>query len=248
MFAVVYLAFGALVGATVPNAVNGTVLLMLIWIVDVFFGPTLSGSDAQVTRLLPTHFISLWTVNLPAGHAGASELVWSLTWTVTATATPFAVVLRTAAVARRWRAARPGSAGTQLWTGLRMAWRTWRRTPVLWALLAVVPAVFIWLSDAITPHGSTPVTLREDGAPLTEMLDPAHMHAATMALVAVASLAALAGVLIALDAREADHRLALAGQRRWVVLATRLSTVLAGAGIATAASGIATSTAFDAHQ
>src|SRR5665811_353013 len=59
MFAVIYLTFGAIVGATVPNAVNGTVVLMFVWIIDVFFGPTLISSESVLTRLLPTHFVSL---------------------------------------------------------------------------------------------------------------------------------------------------------------------------------------------
>jgi len=50
--------------------------------------------------------------------------------------------------------------------------------------------------------------------------------------VSVASLAALAGVFIVLDARSADQRLALAGQRIWVLLATRLGMVLTAAGLA----------------
>jgi len=248
MFAAIYLGFGAIVGATVRNPVNGTVLLMFIWIIDVFFGPGMSGADSPVIRALPTHFVSLWTVNLPPGHGGASELVWSLVWTGAALVGAFLVVLQTTSVGRRRRAAQVGSAAAQLRSGLRIAWRGWHRTPVLWALLAVVPAVFIWLADAITPHGSAPVGLRENGTALTAMLDPAHMHAGTMAPIAVGSLAAIAGVFIGLDARNADQRLALAGQRRWVVLATRLGTVFLAAGVATAASLAVTATVFEAHQ
>src|SRR5262249_19649198 len=39
MFAVIYLAVGALTGALVRNPVNGTVLVLFVWIIDVFFGP-----------------------------------------------------------------------------------------------------------------------------------------------------------------------------------------------------------------
>lgn len=249
MFAVIYLAFGAIVGATVPNAVNGTVLLMFVWIIDVFFGPTLISSESVLTRLLPTHFVSLWTVNLPSGHGGLSELAWSLLWTTTALAAAFIVVVRTSSVSRRRNAQKSvPSALTQLRTGLKMGWHDWRRTPVLWLLLAVVPAVFIWLADAVTPNGTTPITLRENGVRFTDMVDPAHIHAATMAPVSVASLAALAGVFIVLDARSADQRLALAGQRIWVLLATRLGMVLTAAGLATTISVAVTATVFDAHQ
>ena len=66
-----------------------------------------------------------------------------------------------------------------------MGWHGWRRTPALWVLLAVVPAVFIWLADAVTPRGSTPVSLVEDGVRFTDLVDPAHIHAGTMAPIAV---------------------------------------------------------------
>jgi hypothetical protein len=253
MFAVIYLALGAIVGATVPNPINGTVLLMFVWILDVFFGPTLSSSDAIVTRLLPTHFVSLWTVDLPAGHGGPDELAWSLVWTVTAVVTAFLAVARTSTFGRQHATRGAGSpdAGSwrlQLGAGVRMALRDWRRTPVLWVLLVLVPAVFIWLSDAITPHGQTLLTLREDGTRFTAVVDPAHIHGGTMAPMAVASLAALAGIFIVLDARSADQRLAIAGQRGGVVMATRLGTVLVAALVATAASLAVVAVVFQPHQ
>lgn len=243
MFAVIYLSLGAIVGAVVPNPVNGTVLVMFVWILDVFFGPTLSSSDAVVTRVLPTHFVSLWTVDLPARHGGPDELAWSLVWTVAAVGAAFLVVARTSTFGRRraqWR--------LQLGTGFRMGLRDWRRTPVLWVLLVLVPTVFIWLSDAITPHGRTLLTLREGGTRFTEVVDPAHIHGGTMAPMAVASLAALAGIFIVLDSRSADQRLALAGQRGWVLLTTRLGMVLLAALVATAAALAVVAIVFQPHQ
>src|SRR4051812_14702703 len=41
MFAVIYLAIGTIVGATVRNPVNGTVVVLFVWILDVFFGPAM---------------------------------------------------------------------------------------------------------------------------------------------------------------------------------------------------------------
>ena len=247
MFAVVYLGLGAVVGTLVPNAVNGTVILMFIWILDVFFGPTLSGSESPVLRLLPTHFISLWTVALPSGHGGPGELALSLGWVVAAVALALWVVAGTTTTGRVRRAGRTGPLG-QLVTGLRMGGHDWRRTPMLWALLALVPSVFILLSDAITPHGHTPVVLREAGAKVTTMVDPAEIHAGTMAPVAVASLAALIGIFVVLDARAADRRLSLAGQHPAVLLATRLTLVLTAAAVATAVSLAITATVFDASN
>ena len=152
MFAAIYLAFGAIVGATVPNPVNGTLVLLFVWIIDVFFGPTLSASQSLLTRVLPTHFVSLWTVDLPRGHGGPGELAVSLLWTAVALAVAFGVVMHTTRVVRAQSEPAPGHpARGQLAAGLRMGWHGWRRTPALWVLLAVVPAVFIWLSDAVTP-------------------------------------------------------------------------------------------------
>lgn len=249
MFAAIYLALGAIAGATIPNPVNGTVVLMFVWIIDIFFGPTMTSSNFILTRGLPTHFVSLWTVNTPTGHGGPGALTWSLVWTALAVIVAVLVVVRTSSVAHRKTSLRnPGSRWVQLKTGLKMSWHDWRRTPVLWVLLVVVPAVFIWLSDASTPSGRTPVTLRENGVTFTSMFDPAHMHAATMAPIAVGSLAALAGTFIALDALSADRRLALAGQRRGVLLATRLGMVLLAGGLAVAASVGVLATVFSPHQ
>ena len=69
MTAAVYLGLGAVAGATVTSSVNGTVLLLFVWILDVFFGPALSASDSAVLRLLLTHYVSLWTMELPTGHS-----------------------------------------------------------------------------------------------------------------------------------------------------------------------------------
>lgn len=129
-----------------------------------------------------------------------------------------------------------------------MSWRTWRRTPVFWALLVVVPTVFIWLADAVTPSGSTTVRLRENGTDVVTVLDPAAMHAGTMAPIAIGSLAALAGAFIGVEARGADQRLVLASQPRRTVLATRLAAGVAAAGVATVASLAITAPFFDARQ
>jgi len=250
MFAVIYLAIGAVVGATVRNPVNGTVLILFVWILDVFFGPTLSAADKPGTRILPTHFVSLWMVDLPSGHGGRpGDLGWALAWAIGAAVVAFAVVAGTTRAAnRRQPHAAAGSAADQLAAAVRMGWRDCWRNPVLWALLAVVPAVFILLSDWITPHGSTPVLLNEGGRRVTEMLDPAHMHAATMAPIGVASLATLAGLFVIVDAGVGDRRLALAGMRAGVVLTARLAVVVLAALLATAVSLAVTAIVFDAHQ
>lgn len=247
LFAIIYVGLGAVVGATVPTPVNGTVALLFVWILDVFFGPTLSGTDSWIVRLLPTHFASLWMVDLRSGHGGADELALALVWAGLAIAAAgLAVGSSTAQVGARVHGVRGRSA--QLSTGLRMGWRDWRRMPVLWTLLVVVPAVFILLSEAITPHGRTAVRLRESGEAYTAALDPADFHAGTMAPIAVASLAALAGLFIVLDSRHADRRLVQAGVRLPVVLLVRTTLVVTAAGVATAASLAFAAAVFEPRQ
>jgi hypothetical protein len=88
MFAVIYLAIGGVVGVLVRNPVNGTVLILFIWIMDVFFGPGLS-PDRAATRWLPTHFVTLWMVDLPSRHGGRlGDLGWALVWRWSRTARP----------------------------------------------------------------------------------------------------------------------------------------------------------------
>jgi hypothetical protein len=129
-----------------------------------------------------------------------------------------------------------------------MGLKDWKRTPLLLILLAAVPAVFILLSAAITPHGSSPVVVREGGVRLTAIMDPAVIHPGTMAPEAIASLAALVGVFVVLDARAGDRRLVLAGQRASVAVVTRVSLVLLAALVATGVSLAVTATVFTAEQ
>jgi hypothetical protein len=47
MFAVIYLAIGALAGTLVASPVNGTVLIFFVWMVDVMFGPASAQRPAR---------------------------------------------------------------------------------------------------------------------------------------------------------------------------------------------------------
>ena len=159
-----------------------------------------------------------------------------------------AVVAATTRVARHRRSARPGSVGDQFAAALRLGWRDGCRNPVLWVLLAVVPAVFILLADAITPARPAALTLVENGRRFTETVELSHIHAGTMAPIAIASLATLAGLFTVLDARITDQRLVLAGLRAGVLLAARLAVIIFAAGLASVVSLAVTATVFDAHQ
>ncbi|WP_243766099.1 ABC transporter permease [Streptomyces sp. GC420] len=124
MFAVIYLAIGALIGALVANPVNGTVLVLFVWILDVFFGPVLGTADQPLTRVLPTHFVTLWTVDLPSGHGGRlGDLGWALAWTAAALAAAWTVITATSRTRHGHRRARPADEALALrveaWAGLR---------------------------------------------------------------------------------------------------------------------------------
>lgn len=91
--ALIYLGIGAVVAVVLPDPLNGSMALLFIWIIDVFFGPVMGGSQAVGWRLLPTHFTSLWAVDLPSGHAATpGDLGWSLTWLALSLAAAFLAV------------------------------------------------------------------------------------------------------------------------------------------------------------
>ena len=90
--------------------------------------------------------------------------------------------------------------------------------------------------------------IREAGVSRIAVVDPADMHAGTMAPIAVASLAALVGVFVMLDSQAADRRLLLAGQRLRTLLATRFLLVLAATGVSVVVSLAVTATVFEPNQ
>lgn len=250
MFALIYLGIGAVVGALVGNPVNGTVLILFVWILDVFFGPAMSTAADQVgTRVLPTHYVTLWMTDLPLRHGGrVGDLGIAALWTAGALAVAFTVVVGTVRVARRRRRSRPGSVVDQFVAATRMGWRDWRRNPVLWLLLVAVPAVFILAAQAITPHRPTSIVVAEDGLRSARTFDVFDLHAGTMAPIAVASLATLAALFVVLDTGPGDRRIALAGLRPGVALAARLAVIGAATALATAVSLAVAAFVFDPRQ
>lgn len=250
MFAVIYLAIGALVGALVRNPVNGTVLILFVWIVDVFFGPAIASSDRLTTRGLPTHFVTLWMVDLPSGHGGRiGDLGWAAAWTFAALAVGWAVVTLTSQPRHRSRRhTRAGSVIDQLMVGIRMGLRDYRRNPVLWILLVGVPVLFVLMAKAITPNKATSIILTEAGRSVRPTFWLPDVHAGTMTPIAVAALAALAGLFVGLDSRAGDQRLKLAGFRASTLLTARLAVIGAAVLLITAASLAVTATVFSARQ
>ena len=247
MFAVIYLAIGTVVGVLVRDEVNGSVVVLFVWFLDVFFGPTMSGSDSLITRVFPTHFVSLFMVDAASGHAGAlSDLAVALAWTVgslVVAALVFAAAKRPSHRVRR----SAGSLG-RLAAGLRFGLREYRRNTVLWALLVVVPLVFITLAIATTPDGPMPVEVSEGGLRENRIISMVDLHGAIMAPIAVAFLAGLAGLSAVLGSAQGDRRLALAGFRSREVLGARLGVIAVATLLVTAVSLAVTAVEFSPEQ
>jgi hypothetical protein len=226
MFAVIYLALGALVGALVANPVNGTVLILFVWLLDVVFGPAFRPADSLISRFFPTHFTSLWMMDAPSGHAGRpGDLGWALAWTLTAAVASWVVVGATSRTARPRTASRGDSAAGQLAVGTRAGMREVARNRVLWVLLVAVPAVFVALSAATTPAGYETMMVREAGRSVPARFWFPDTHPGLMAPIAVGALAALVGLFTVLGARSADRRLTLAGFRPLSLVASRLAVL-----------------------
>lgn len=252
MFAVIYLAVGALVGALVASPVNGTVLIFFVWITDVMFGPVFGSATRPAGRVFPTHFLTMWMTDLPSHHAGRiGDLGWALAWTLGAAAAGWAVLTASSRTARAPRRGHPGTAGDQLRAAVRAELTDWGRNRVLWVLLAAVPAVFIVFATALAPGSMARLTLDENGRPVTRVVSLAFgagIHPAFMAPMAIAALATLAGMFVILDSRAADQRLVLAGQRAGPLLAGRLTLIAAAALLATGVSLAVTATVASIQQ
>jgi hypothetical protein len=252
MFAVIYLAIGALIGTLVASPVNGTVLIFFVWITDVMFGPVFGSPTRPAGRVFPTHFLTMWMTDLPSHHAGrVGDLGWALVWTFGAAALAGVVLTSASRTVRAARRARAGTAGDQLRAAMRAGLTDWGRNRVLWVLLAAVPATFIVFATALAPGSRVRLTLSENGRQVTKVVNLAFgagIHPAFMAPMAITSLAALAGMFIILDSRAADQRLVLAGERPGALLASRLGLITLAALLATGVSLAVTSAVASSGQ
>lgn len=249
LFAATYVAIGAVVGALAPNPVNGTVIVLFVWILDVFFGPAMGAADRITTRGLPTHFATLWMVDLPSGHGGRiGDLGWAVAWTTAAGLIAWTIVSARVGVPPRRRRAAASVRRGQRTAALRAAWRDARRNPVQWVLFVVVPVVFVLTAAAVTPDEPITLTLREHGRTVTRVLAMDAVHGATMAPIAIASLAALVGLFGLLDSRAGDRRAALAGLPPTSLLTARLAVLSLMTITAAAVSLTATALVFDATR
>jgi hypothetical protein len=240
MFAVIYLAIGALIGALVASPVNGTVLIFFVWIVDVMFGPVFGSATRPAGRVFPTHFLTMWMTDLPSHHAGrVGDLGWALTWTLGAAGLGWVVLTSASRTARAPRRRHPGGTGDQLRAAIRAGLTDWGRNRVLWVLFAAVPATFIVLATALAPGSQVRLTLDENGRQVSKVVSlafDAGIHPAFMAPIAITALAILAGMFVILDSRAPDQRLVLAGERRGPLVAGRLTLITLAALLATGVS------------
>jgi hypothetical protein len=249
MFAIIYLAIGAVVGALIATPVNGTALILGMWIIDIGLGPVLSDPNAVPTRVLPTHFVSLWMTGISSRHTGVpGDLGWALLWTLAAAGVAFAVVSATTRTDHTRWSSRPGGLPDQLAATLRAGLCDLGRNRLLWVLLVALPAVFILLVRVTTPARGEEIRLAGDGRTLVDVVNLGSFHPANMAPIAVAMLATLAGMFVILDSRAGDRRLALAGLRLGGLLAARLALVALAALAATVVSLAFTAAVSEIHQ
>src|SRR5262249_4248483 len=203
MFAVIYLAIGALIGTLVTSPVNGTVLIFFVWFTDVMFGPVFGSPTRAAGRVFPTHFLSMWMTALPSHHAGrVVALGWALAWPIGAGALAGAVLTSASRTARASRRTTARTTADQVRAAFRAGLTDWGRNRVLWVLLAVVPTAVIVLATALAPGSLVRLTLTETGHQVTKVVSLAFgagVHPAFMAPTAITGLAVLAGLFLIPD-------------------------------------------------
>lgn len=244
LFAVIYLAIGTAVGALVRSEMNGSLLIITIWVFDVFLSPAMGAVDAGALRALPLHFPTGVVTDLASGHAGRfGDLGISLVWAVGGLGLAIAALVATTRPSRIGAARRPRTAA-QLLGGLRYGFREYRRNVSLWVVLVGLPLAFITVGIAVTPDRPVPVELTENGRRAVEVLPLPEVHGALMASMTVAIVAGLAGLFVVSGSAEADRRLVLAGFRARGVLAARLGVITFATLLAVAVSLAVTAPSF----
>lgn len=243
LMALVYLGIGATVGALVRSEINGSLVVVFVWMFDVFFGPAMGGS-AGIIRVFPLHFPTLVATDIASGHAGPlGDLGISAMWaagallisTVALVATTRPAPLTAPRLHGRWH---------RIATALRYGFRDYRRNHVLWVLLVGLPVAFITLSIAVTPDSPAPVELVANGQRGLQILPMTDLHGAIMVPITVGFLAGLAGLFVALGSAEGDRRLVLAGYRPLEVLAARLGVIVFAALLTTGVALAVTAASF----
>ena len=249
IFALVYLAIGVAVGSLVSNPVNGSLIVVFIWMLDVFLGPAMAGGDVWVTRLFPTHFATLSIIDSASGHAGPlGDLGLALLWTAALWVLALWVFLQGTRVSHvRWIGHIPIPLRRAA-AAFRYGFRDYRRNPAMWVLLLLLPLFFISLSFYITPDEPTFVTLVENGVSASAVVSMVDVHGAIMVPITVAFLVGLAGLFVVQSSIEGDRRLSLAGFRSHEILSARFGVVGLAGLLAVGASLAVTAFDFEPEQ
>lgn len=225
LMALVYLGIGATVGSLVRSELNGSLIIVFVWMLDVFYGPTL-GVSAPIGRVFPMHFATSVVTGVASGHAGPlRDVGLSGAWTVAALTAATVALVRTTRPASL-APIRARGAFHRVAVATRYGVRDYRRNVVLWVLLVILPVLFITLSIMVTPDEPAAVSLVEGGHRAVRVLSMAEVHGAIMVAITVGFLAGLAGLFVALGSADADRRLVLAGYRPLEVLSARLAIVI----------------------
>jgi hypothetical protein len=238
--ALIYLGIGATVGALVRSEINGSLVVVFVWMFDVLLGPAMGGT-ARIIRIFPLHFPTLVVTDVASGHAGPlGDLGISALWAAGALLTGIVALVATTRPAPL-TAPRLHGRWHRIAVALRYGFRDYRRNHVLWVLLVVLPVAFITLSIAVTPDTPAPVELVENGHRGLQILSMSNLHGAIMVPITVGFLAGLAGLFVVLGSAEGDRRLVLAGYRPLEVLAARIGVIVFAAllstGVALAVTG-----------
>jgi len=246
MFAVIYMGIGAAIGTLVRSGVNGSLLIIFVWMIDVFLGPAMGRTESLLIRGFPTHYPTLVMIDASTTHAGPlGDLGAALIWTIGGLLLAFVALLATTRPVTSGGPRGVTSSGARIGAGLRYAWREYRRNTALWVLLIGLPLYFITVSVAITPDDPAPVELAEGGRRAITILSMTDVHGALMVVITVAFLAGLAGLFVVLGSADADRRLVIAGYRPWEVLTARLGVIALAAVLVSGVSLAVTAARFE---
>lgn len=245
MYAVIYLAIGIAIGALVHSEMNGSLLIIFVWMFDVFFGPAMGQTESLLVRVFPGHFPTLVMLDAASGHAGSlGDLGAALAWTFGSVLLAVTALIATTRPSPGGPPRQRVGSGARIATGLRYAWCEYRRNVVLWVLLVGLPFVFISLSFVITPDAPTSVELVENGRSAIRSLSLIDVHGAIMVPITVGFLAGLAGLFVVLGSAQGDRRLVLAGFRPREVLIARFGVIVLAALLVSAVSLAVTAAGF----
>lgn len=246
MLAVIYLGIGAAIGASVRSDVNGSLIVIFVWMLDVFLGPAMAGGEVWITRAFPSHFVTSVMIDASTGHEGPlGDVGWSIAWVLGAIILAMKV-FASSTLGRVGRSSSRFASATwlRLRAGLHAGLRDYRRNAAMWTLLILLPVFFISLSFYVTPNDPTPVALHEGGQASIQTLSMIDVHGAIMVPITIAFLAGLAGLFVVQGSLQADARLALAGFRTWEILSARLGIIGLAAAITTFTSLVVTAIDF----